>query len=160
MISRTLQRVVAIGLDSCDLEYLQCYLPHLPHLQKLLGKSTLNDLDTTSTAMDASVWPTFMLACSPGQHGYYFPFQWDAQALRYQHVVAGWQPFTPFWDSMSKQGYQVGVFDMPMLPLPIKSSDRVRYYHWHSQDEGVAYRYNDSPLGRQIKKMGPQPSLL
>jgi predicted AlkP superfamily phosphohydrolase/phosphomutase len=69
MIGPTLKKVLAIGLDSCDLEYLQCYLPHLPHLQKLLGKGTLTELGTTSTAMDASVWPTFMLfslsmACS------------------------------------------------------------------------------------------------
>jgi predicted AlkP superfamily phosphohydrolase/phosphomutase len=158
MMSRTPQRVLAIGLDSCDLEYLQCYLPHLPNLQKLLGKGTLTALDTTATAMDATVWPTFMLACSPGEHGYYFPFQWHAQTQRYQRVVAGWLPFTPFWDFLSERGYRVGVFDMPMLPLPVQSSDRLRYYHWHSQDEGVAYRYNDTPLGRQIKnKWGPNP---
>jgi len=158
MTARNFQKVLAIGLDTCDLEYLQCYLPLLPNLQKLLGKGTLTDLDTTSTAMDASVWPTFMMACSPGEHGYYFPFQWHAQALRYQRVVAGWLPFKPFWDSLSERGCHVGVFDMPMLPLPVQSGDRVRYYHWHSQDEGGAYRYNDTPLGRQIiKKWGPNP---
>lgn len=158
MTGRPLQKVLAIGLDSCDLAYLECYLPHLPHLQTLLDKGTLSELDTTSTAMDATVWPTFMLACSPGEHGYYFPFQWQAQAQSYQHVVAGCLPFKPFWDSLSERGCQVCVFDMPMLPLPIQSSDRVRYYHWHSQDEGVAYRYNDTPLGRQIeKKWGPNP---
>jgi predicted AlkP superfamily phosphohydrolase/phosphomutase len=158
MMSRPPQRVLAIGLDSCDLEYLQCYLPHLPHLQNLLGKGTLAEIDTTSTAMDATVWPTFMLACSPGDHGYYFPFQWHAQTQHYQRVVPGWLPFTPFWNSLSERGYQVGIFDMPMVPLPIQSSDRLRYYHWHSQDEGVAHRYNDTPLGRQIeKKWGPNP---
>jgi predicted AlkP superfamily phosphohydrolase/phosphomutase len=158
MMSRTLQKVLAIGLDSCDLEYLQCYLPHLPHLQKLLGKGTLNELETTSTAMDASVWPTFTMGCLPGEHGYYFPFQWHAQALRYQRVVAGWLPYTPFWNSLSERGCQVGVFDMPMLPLPVHSGNRLHYYHWQSQDGGMAYRYNDTPLGRQIeKKWGPNP---
>jgi predicted AlkP superfamily phosphohydrolase/phosphomutase len=158
MIGPTLKKVLAIGLDSCDLEYLQCYLPHLPHLQKLLGKGTLTELGTTSTAMDASVWPTFMMGCLPGEHGCYFPFQWHAQALRYQRVVAGWLPFKPFWDSLSEEGFKVGVFDTPMLPLPVHSGDRLRYYHWQSQDGGMTYRYNDTPLGRQIvKKWGPNP---
>ena len=158
MTGRTMQKVLAIGLDSCDLEYLQCYLPHLPHLQKLLGKGTLNELKTTSTAMDASVWPTFTMGYLPGEHGYYFPLQWHAQALRYQRIVAGWLPYTPFWNSLSERGCQVGVFDMPMIPLPVQSSDRVRYYHWQSQDGGMAYRYNDTPLGREIeKKWGANP---
>jgi predicted AlkP superfamily phosphohydrolase/phosphomutase len=159
MIRRPLQKVLAIGLDSCDLEYLRCYLPHLPTLQTLLGKGTLTEVDTTATAMDASVWPTFMMGCLPGEHGYYFPFQWHAQALRYQRVVAGWLPFKPFWDSLCERGCQVGVFDMPMLPLPVQSSNQLRYYLWQTQEEGgLAYRYNDTPLGRQIeKKWGPNP---
>jgi len=106
--------------------------------------------------MDASVWPTFMMTCSPGEHGNYFPLQWHAQTLRYQRVGAGWLPIKPFWDSWSERGCQVGVFDMPMLS--VRSGDWVRYYHWHSQDKGVAYRSNDTPLGRQIvKKWGPNP---
>ena len=158
MTRRTMQKVLAIGLDSCDLEYLRCYLPHLPNLQKLLGKGTLAALDTTATAMDASVWPSFMMGCLPGEHGFYFPFQWHAQALRYQRVVAGWLPFKPFWDSLSERGYQVGVFDRPMLPLPVHSGNRLRYYLWQTQDGGTASRYNDTPLGRQIeKKWGPNP---
>ena len=51
MIRRPLQKVLAIGLDSCDLEYLRCYLPHLPTLQTLLGKGTLTEVDTTATAI-------------------------------------------------------------------------------------------------------------
>ncbi len=151
-------KVLAIGLDACDLEYLQCYLPHLPNLQKLLGTSTLTELNTTSAAMDASVWPTFMMACSPGEHGYYFPFQWHAQTLQYQRIGGGWLPFKPFWNLLRDRGCQVGIFDMPLLPLPVSSGDRVHYYHWHSQDEGIAYRDNKTPLGCQIiKKWGPSP---
>ena len=119
MTSRPLQKLLAIGLDSCDLEYLQRYMPHLPNLEKIFGKGTLTELDTSSTAMDASVWPTFMMGCLPGEHGYYFPFQWHAQALQYQRVINCWLPFKPFWDSLGERGCQVGVFDMPMLPLPV-----------------------------------------
>ena len=152
------QKVLAIGLDSCDLEYLQAYITQLPNLQKLLGKGELKSIKTTASALDASVWPSFMTGSSPGSHGYYFPFQWRAETLRYQRTSFGDMPLRPFWESSGDQGFRIGVLDAPMLPLPAASGAFVDYYHWQSQDEGSAYRFNTTALGREIfRKFGRNP---
>lgn len=70
--------------------------------------------------------------------------------MRYTRIKAGWLPLV--WNGLVQEEIKVGVFDMPMLPFPIYSSpEAVSYYHWHSQeDDGFAYKQNDTALGQKI----------
>lgn len=155
MMSSRKRKVLAIGIDACDIDYLRAYLPALPQLGELLSAGRLLRLQSTAEVLDASVWPTFITGKLPGSHGYYFPLQWNQEFMRYDRVKSRWLPLEPFWNSLAQENVRVGVFDMPMLPTPVNSSEAVSYYHWHSQDER---KQNDTTLGQKIRsKFGRNP---
>jgi predicted AlkP superfamily phosphohydrolase/phosphomutase len=146
------KKVLMISMDSADSEYLLRYLPHLPHLKRLLSDGRFLNLNTTAAHMDATVWPTFYSEKLPGEHGAYFPFQWDFEAMRYRRFSEfEWFEFEPFWNRLGEKGIAVGLLDIMMLPVPPKPTQNISYYHWHTQDEGDLDKYNNSPIWREAK---------
>ena len=147
-----------LGLDSADIEHLQSYLPVLTNLRQLVSAGQLFQLRTTAETLDASVWPTFCLAKLPGEHGMYFPFQWDPAHMNHHRLTGGWLPYEPFWHKLAARDIPVGLLDVPMVPLPPSPASGITYYHWQSQDEGKAVklnpsierRFGKSPLGYDI----------
>ncbi len=143
-----------IALDSADPEYLLSYLPHLPHLKRLLSDGRYLNLDTTAAHMDATVWPTFYSEKLPGEHGVYFPFQWDYEAMRYRRFSElNWCKFEPFWNRLGEKGIAVGILDIMMLQLPPKAAHNISYYHWHTQDECDVDKFNKSPIWSEAKRL-------
>ena len=67
MRSRTGRRVLMIGLDSVDIEYLMSSLGSLPHLRGLFEGGRLKRLGSSADLLSASVWPTFSTGRPPGR---------------------------------------------------------------------------------------------
>ena len=55
-------RVLMIGLDSADLDYMEPRLSSLPNLWRFFAERLVRRLETPASVMAASVWPTFYTA--------------------------------------------------------------------------------------------------
>ena len=90
------RRVLLLGLDSLDIDYVQARIESLPNLRRLFDEGVVRRLDSPGNVMSASVWPTFYTGTLPGEHGQYFPMQWDPAAMRLRHVSSDWIDCEPF----------------------------------------------------------------
>jgi predicted AlkP superfamily phosphohydrolase/phosphomutase len=146
-------KVLMIGMDSADQDYLLTHLPFLPHLKKLFADGRLLKLNTTAADMDASVWPTFYTGKLPGEHGTYFPFQWDHRSMCYKRInKLDWLDYEPFWNRLGARGIPVGLMDIMMVPVPPAPAPNVNQYFWHTQDEGAVERFNRSVIWPEVKR--------
>ena len=149
-----MKKVLVIGLDSADPEYLLAYLRHLPNLKKLFSDGRLLNLKTSAADMDATVWPTFYSGRLPGDHGIYFPFQWDPANMCYRRInKLDWLEYEPFWNSLAAAGVNVGLLDIMMVPLPLQPTQNIHQYFWQTQDEGNPERHNRSANWPQAKRL-------
>jgi hypothetical protein len=75
-------RLLMIGVDAGDIEYIEASATALPNLRRVLDRGARYDLDSTADVLTGSVWPTFYTGALPGDHGVYHPIQWDPAAIR------------------------------------------------------------------------------
>lgn len=68
-------RVLMIGLDSMNLDFVESSIDDYPTFKRLLADGTINHLDGPGDTLSASVWPTFYTGKAPGEHGFYYPMQ-------------------------------------------------------------------------------------
>ena len=108
-------RVLLIGLDSVDFDYLQSHLGRLPSLKRFFTGGVVRRLESPGDVMSASVWPTFYTGTLPGEHGRYFPVQWDPASMRFRHVASDWIDSEPFWRALAQGGLPVTTLDVPMV---------------------------------------------
>lgn len=142
------QKVVLVGLDSVDVEYVEPRLAMLPHLRRLLGEGPLRRLDSPAHVMSASVWPTFYTATAPGVHGQYFPMQWDPARMRLRHVAADWLGCEPFWRPLAREGLPVTTLDVQCV-FPAGTPDGVEVVNWGVQAFG-GFHCNRPEIGAEI----------
>ena len=68
-----------LGLDAVSLPFIKENLDRLPVIASLLKSGVVGELQSPASNLAASVWPTFLTGRPPGEHGQYFPFQWNAE---------------------------------------------------------------------------------
>ena len=113
-------RLLLIGLDGGDFDYIQSRASALPFLQKRLNSGRLFKLDTPK-ALSGSVWPTFYNGVNPGTHGIYQHLVWDAQRMGIRRIGADWCYYQPFWQDIENSGRDVVVLDVPYsFPVALK----------------------------------------
>ena len=71
-------KVLAIGLDACDLSLIQSRRTQLPVLARLTEAEFFCE-PAAPKALTGSVWPTFYTGSHPGHHGIYQHLVWDAR---------------------------------------------------------------------------------
>ena len=108
------RRVVMIGIDSADVANLEGFLPQLPHLRGLAAGGGVRRLRAGADVMSSSVWPTFYTGTPPGEHGYYYPMQWDPESMRLRRASDEWLYREPFWYELARRGLPVTAFDVQM----------------------------------------------
>jgi predicted AlkP superfamily phosphohydrolase/phosphomutase len=140
-----------IGLDACDLAFVEAHRDRLPHLGALLGGGSLRRLETTSGLLTGSVWPTFYTGTPPGEHGIYHHLQWDAARMRIRRVAADWLPCEPFWYELARWGRDVCVLDVPMR-FPSRLERGVEVVNWGSHDQLGPFHANRTALAREIRQ--------
>ncbi len=151
MSSENGSRVLMIGLDSADLDYIEPRLASLPNLQRLFSGGIVRRLGTPADTMSACVWPTFFTGTQPGHHGQYFPIQWDPAAMELKHVDSSWLDCEPFWRPLARAGLPVTTLDVQMT-FPSRTPDGVEVINWGSKTLG-GFHCNRPEVGKQIEQL-------
>ena len=108
-------RVLMLGIDAMSFPFARTHLDQLPALQSLLKHGVLIAPKTSGEQFSGSPWATFASGKDVGEHGIYFPFQWDAKHLKQRRQRdAVWREqfeFEPFWYELSRSGISCTVLD-------------------------------------------------
>lgn len=151
MTNRNRNRLAMIGLDAAPLSFIESRLGELPTLRQAFDKGRLHRLRTTANLLHASVWPSFYTGKTPGEHGMYFPLQWDPATMRMRHISADWLYAEPFWYEMERRGRRVVTLDVPMT-LAARLKNGIEVTNWGTHDQLEPLIINPPALGPEIKR--------
>ena len=126
-------RVMMIGLDAGSLDFIEASLSSLPNLRRAIELGVRRRLRSTTTELlPAASWPTLYTGTPPGAHGFYYPMQWDPEAMRMRHV-RDWLYCEPFWYELERRGRRVVALDVPMT-WPSRLQHGVEITDWGAHD--------------------------
>ena len=107
-------RVIMIGLDAASLDFIAASRGALPNLARLLDAGVAYRLKSAGGDLfPASVWPSFYTATHPGEHGVYYPLQWDETTMSLR-PLSDLLYCEPFWYDLERRGYRVTAVDVPV----------------------------------------------
>ncbi len=144
-------KVLMIGIDAGDIEFIQSSLERLPRLRQLFADGEVIRLDSTARHLPGSVWPTFSTASLPGEHGIYQHIQWDPSRMKLRRLSTDWIDFQPFWSEAAGQGVRSTVIDVP-FSFPTRPKQSVEVMNWGSHDLVGPYQSNPPELAREIRR--------
>lgn len=144
-------KVLMIGIDAGDIEFIRSSLHELPRFRELFAERAPLALRSTADTLTSSVWPTFSTGTLPGEHGVYYPMQWDPGRMTLRRVDADWLPYEPFWYDLARRGKRVTVLDVP-FSLPSRLEGGVEVLNWGSQECLDAFQSNRSDVAREIRR--------
>ena len=75
-------RVLMLGIDAMSFPFVQAHIDQLPALKSLLTNGVMAAPKTSGAYFTGSPWASFASGKDVGEHGIYFPFQWDAKSLK------------------------------------------------------------------------------
>jgi predicted AlkP superfamily phosphohydrolase/phosphomutase len=122
------KRVLVVGLDGVTFDILQPWLKDgsLPTLAKLINEGSYGTLSSTVPSLTAPAWSSFITGMNPGKHGVLnffkvLPGEADHSAERYVPVNSTTIRSETLWGILSRQGYRIGVMNVPMTypPRPV-----------------------------------------
>jgi predicted AlkP superfamily phosphohydrolase/phosphomutase len=104
--------LVLLNFDSASVPLLERLVTEgrLPAVAELLARGRRYPLDSPATYFPAGAYPTLYTGLELGDHGLYYPFQWDAAAQRSRYVEAFPSPAT-VWERVSRAGARSLVVD-------------------------------------------------
>lgn len=144
-------KLLMIGLDAVDIDYLHDNIDRLPNLRRLFASGPLLRPGSTASVMAGSVWPTLCTGRSPGEHGLYYPMQWDPPAMRLRRLSPDWLPVRPFWRDLDEAGIPVTVVDIPAChPSPMARGTEV--LNWSAQENLGALHATRPGLAAEIRR--------
>ena len=144
-------RVMMIGLDAGNLDFIKEYGTALPNLRRLYETGVTQRLWSRSGELfPASVWPTFYTGTEPGHHGVYFPLQWDCESMSLRPMV-DMLYCEPFWVELERRGHRVVVFDVPFT-WRSRLRRGVEITGWATHDEVHGFSVWPVELEAEIKR--------
>ncbi len=146
-----------IGLDAVDIDYLAGSLDRLPNLRRLFASGPLRRPSSTATVLTGSAWPTLYTEQSPGEHGIYYPMQWDAAEMQMRRLSPDWLPVRPFWCDLDEAGIPVTVVDIPICQ-PSRLGRGTEVLNWSAQENLGALHATRPELAAEIlRRFGRYP---
>jgi predicted AlkP superfamily phosphohydrolase/phosphomutase len=158
-------RVLMLGIDAMSLPFARMHLDQLPTLQSLLKHGVVIAPETSGGDFSGSPWPSFTSGKDVGEHGIYFPFQWDAKHLKQRRQRdAVWREefeFEPFWYEFSHAGISCTVLDAGCV-LNSRAAPCRQITNWSYQETSweeasdsallaeVCYRFGHRPIGKDV----------
>jgi predicted AlkP superfamily phosphohydrolase/phosphomutase len=139
-----------IGIDAGDVNIIRSSLDTLPRLRQLFADGPVFKIHC-SAALTSSVWPTFSTGKPAGEHGAYYPMQWDPAAMSLRRVAADWIDYEPFWYELARQGRYITTLDVPFM-LPSRLERGIEVLNWGSQECLGTFDSNRPDLAREIRK--------
>jgi predicted AlkP superfamily phosphohydrolase/phosphomutase len=110
-----MQRTLVLGLDSVPQGFMfEKFLPWMPNVRKLLGKSRYGTLLSTDPPITVPAWAVMFSGVDPGTLGIY--------GFRHRKLGSYDEMYTPssemlpyplLWDLLSRRGHRVAVVGMP-----------------------------------------------
>ena len=154
------RRLLMIALDSVSLPFIRDHLDRLPSLKSVLDRGECRALETSAKFLSASPWPTFTSGLLPGEHGHYYPFQWDAEKHLCRrvakHVWSRHFEYEPFWHPIARQGIPTIAFDIPYVAID-KDLPCLQISHWSYQSTGAAETSHPEVLADIRRRFGHRP---
>lgn len=154
------RRLLAIALDSVSLPFILDHRDRLPNLSSQLDRGMCRTLETPAKFLSASPWPTFSSGLLPGDHGHYYPFQWDADKHGCRRVAKSvWSrrfEYEPFWHPIARQGVPTIAFDIPYALID-KDVPCLQITHWSYQSTGAAEASHPEILRDIRTRFGRRP---
>ncbi len=144
-------KVLMIGIDAGDIDFIQSSLDRLPRLRQLFAAREPWRLGSEAAALSSSVWPTFSTGKMPGEHGIYYPMQWDAAEMKLRRVGVDWLAYEPFWAELARHGKRVTVLDVP-FSLPSGTEQVTELLNWGSQECLGPIQSNRAELAREARR--------
>ena len=144
-------RVLMIGVDAADIEFIEAAAGALPTLRRALDSGRRFDLDSTADVLTGSVWPTFYTGTMPGDHGVYHPIQWDPAAMRARRVSEEWLYCEPFWCDLERRGETVVAFDVPFA-FPSRLRRGIEVNNWGTHEHLGSFACNRPEIGRELRR--------
>ncbi len=158
-------RVLMLGIDAMSLPFARMHLDQLPVLQSLLKQGVVIAPETPGGQFSGSPWPTFASGKDVGDHGIYFPFQWDAKhhkQRRQRDAVCREQfEFEPFWYEFSRAGISCTVLDAGCV-LNSQTAPCCQITNWSYQETSwseasdsallaeICHRFGRRPIGKDV----------
>lgn len=154
------RRLLAIAIDSVSLPFIRDHLDRLPAFGGLLKDGLCRTLETSAKFLSASPWPTFSSGLLPGDHGHYYPFQWDAEKHRCRRVAKShWSQrfeYEPFWHPIARRGVPTIAFDIPYALID-RDVPCLQITHWSYQSTGAAEASHPKVLRDIRRRFGHRP---
>lgn len=151
------RRVLIIGVDAGDVEFIESCGAALPNLHRVLGSGARYRLDSTADVLTGSVWPTFYTGTLPGEHGVYHPIQWDPATMRARRVSEEWLYCEPFWCELERLGETVVAFDVPFA-FPSRLQRGIEVDNWGTHEYLGPFFSNRRDVARELRRrFGPHP---
>lgn len=145
------KRVLLIGVDAGDVEFIEAAGGALPNLRRVLATGRRFDLDSTADVLTGSVWPTFYTGTLPGEHGVYHPIQWDPQGMRARRVDESWLYCAPFWLDLEREGETVVALDVPFT-FPSRLRRGIEVNGWGTHERLGPFSCNSPEIGRELRR--------
>ena len=153
-------RLLMLCIDSMSLPFALEHIAQLPTLRALIDKGVMVQPETPATDFSASVWPTFAFGMEPGEHGEYFPFQWNAEHHVFKRLSKPiWHrafELEPFWYDIARAGIKATVLDAGSI-LNDRAAPCRQITNWSNQSTGDAASSDPALLAEVRRRFGHRP---
>jgi predicted AlkP superfamily phosphohydrolase/phosphomutase len=113
-------RILVLGLDAATPELIEPWAEegYLPHFRQLMRLGMWGRLRSTVPPSSAPAWSSLATGKNPGKHGIFTFVLRKSDGYTIQSVSGGHRKATPLWRILDRQGFRVGVVNMPMTYPP------------------------------------------
>lgn len=148
-------RLVVIGLDGADIDYIRSRTGSLPVLRSALQSGRVF-LPRPPRALSGSVWPTFYTGTEPGHHGIYQHLVWDPGRMGLRRIGPNWSYRRPFWKDLEDEGARCIVFDVPYT-YPVSLTRGIEVTDWATHGQTRPFAANRDDVKSMIRQSGSSP---
>lgn len=147
--------ICVLQFDAASVSLLDRMLAagELPHLAGLIDRGRRVELNTPAKDFAAGAFYSLYSGVSMGDHGIFYPFQWNAPEQRARYATAFEAP-PPVWERLAGSGLRTLAID-PYESRP-PSSDRVEgtfVCGWGFEERVVLPRWSHPPgAGRRLER--------
>lgn len=149
------RRLVLIGIDAGEFRVIGHHLNQFPTLRRLFETGSVHRLESEGRDLSGSVWATFATGQTPGEHGIYYPMQWDPASMRLRRVRNDWLPIRAFWADLAQRGRAVCTLDASVEPQDLGARG-LEVANWGTHNQLDSLVCSRPGLRREIlRRFGP-----
>jgi len=131
----------------------------LPNLGALRERGVWHDLDAPATQFAAGAQHTLYSGVELGEHGLFYPFQWDASEQRVRYMGDLHAP-APIWERLGRRGTRTLAVDPYESRPPADPAPGTQVCGWQLHDRVVLQEWsNPGDAHRRLERIfgAPQP---